>query len=160
MHKSARGDWATPPNLFATLDAEFGFTLDAAATAVTAKCARFYTPEDDALSRPWNGERVFLNPPYGLNAMREWLPKARREADAGAVVVCLIPSRTDAGWWHDFVLGAADEIRYLRGRLRFVNPDTMQAGDSAPFGSALAIYRPPTGVAPLTPTEVHKPSHG
>jgi hypothetical protein len=35
-------DWATPPELFAALDAEFHFDLDPCATALSAKCSRFW----------------------------------------------------------------------------------------------------------------------
>lgn len=45
--------WETPQSLFDELDREFHFTLDAAATPDNAKCARFYTPQDDALKQSW-----------------------------------------------------------------------------------------------------------
>ncbi len=53
----------------------------------------------------------------------------------GKTVVFLIPSRTDTRWWHDYVM-QADEIRFLRGRLKFG-----EAKNSAPFPSAVAIFR-------------------
>jgi hypothetical protein len=40
-----RQDWATPPVLFAALDREFHFTVDVAASAVKAKCARYFTEQ-------------------------------------------------------------------------------------------------------------------
>ena len=50
---SARDDWETPPEFFSALNEEFRFTLDVCALPETAKCPRYYTPEDDGLSRPW-----------------------------------------------------------------------------------------------------------
>jgi hypothetical protein len=46
VHFSSRSDeWATPPELFAELDARHGpFDLDPCATAENAKCARHFTP--------------------------------------------------------------------------------------------------------------------
>ena len=44
LFSSATCEWETPPDLFAKLDAEFGFGLDVCATAENAKCERFYTP--------------------------------------------------------------------------------------------------------------------
>ena len=38
-YMSNRMDWETPADLFAKLDDEFGFTLDAAASASNHKCA-------------------------------------------------------------------------------------------------------------------------
>jgi hypothetical protein len=64
--------------------------------------------------------------------------KAYEASLAGATVVCYLTSRTDTGWFHDFVLPHA-EIRFIRGRERFVG-----ATSGAPFPSLLAIFRPPT----------------
>ena len=47
-------DCCTPQGFFDTLNAEFHFTLDAAATEKSAKCKNFYTPETDGLTAPWN----------------------------------------------------------------------------------------------------------
>lgn len=59
---SKKMDYCTPQGFFDTLNAEFHFTLDAAATEKSAKCKNFYTPETDGLTTPWNigggGQRV------------------------------------------------------------------------------------------------------
>lgn len=46
-------NWCTPQNFFDRLNAEFNFTLDAAATDKSAKCKKYYTPETDGLKQPW-----------------------------------------------------------------------------------------------------------
>lgn len=51
---SKKMDYCTPQDFFDRLNAEFGFTLDAAATDKSAKCAAYYTPETDGLKSPWN----------------------------------------------------------------------------------------------------------
>lgn len=137
MMSGERHDWATPPEVFDPLNAEFGFTLDVCAHDDNAKCDRFYTVRDDGLSQPWEGV-CWCNPPYG-SGIGAWVAKARRSARAGATVVCLVPSRTDTAWWHDHVLGHA-EIRYVRGRVRFVG-----APHNAPFPCAVLVYRPAQG---------------
>jgi len=55
MFSSATGLWETPQAFFDELDAEFHFTLDVAALPENAKCARYYTPKDDGLSKNWGG---------------------------------------------------------------------------------------------------------
>lgn len=105
--------WGTPPEIFDPLHAEFDFTLDPCCSIETAKCAKFYTEADDGLKQSWHGERVFMNPPYGRE-IYAWIEKARREADANALVVGLVPASTDLSWFHDHILGRA-EIRFLRG---------------------------------------------
>lgn len=51
---SKKMDYCTPQDFFDALNREFCFTLDAAATAKSAKCPAYYTPETDGLSSPWN----------------------------------------------------------------------------------------------------------
>jgi site-specific DNA-methyltransferase (adenine-specific) len=141
-HFSSQTDeWATPPEVFARLDAEFGFTLDPCATPENATCLRYFTRETDGLAQDWSGEVVFMNPPYG-RAIGLWIQKAHQEAQRGATVVCLIPARTDTAYWHDYCMRG--EIRFLRGRLKFG-----EATNSAPFPSAVVIFRPNSVVSPV-----------
>lgn len=127
--------WATPPDFYAKLDAEFGFTLDPCCIPETAKCARFFTPDDDGLAQDWSTERVFMNPPYG-RALRDWMRKAWEESQRGALVVCLVPSRTGTRWWHDYAMRG--EIRFVKGRIAFL----LDGKPGAPaFDSAIIIFR-------------------
>lgn len=65
LFSSNRDDWETPLDFFLKLNNEFHFVLDAAATAENAKCAFFFSPEQDGLAQPWEvGGNVFCNPPY------------------------------------------------------------------------------------------------
>lgn len=109
-------DWETPDALFAVLHREFHFTTDVAALPHNAKCADFFTPGQDGLRQTWHGV-CWMNPPYG-KVLRQWIRKAYESAKAGALVVCLLPARTDTVWWHDYVLPCA-ELRYIRGRVQF-----------------------------------------
>jgi phage N-6-adenine-methyltransferase len=136
---SDKMDWATPQPLFDRLDAEFGFTLDACATCWTAKCQAYFTPEDDALSREWHG-RVFMNPPYG-RAIERWVRKAYEESQVRCeVVVGLIPVRSDARWWHGWVMKAS-EIRFTVGRVGYLDPSNGVRGRAnITFGSAIVVW--------------------
>jgi phage N-6-adenine-methyltransferase len=129
MFSHAKETWATPSDLYAALDQEFSFTLDPCPLRDPSEAGLplFGT---DGLSVSWKGQRVFCNPPYSRH-VRRWLEKAR-EAD---LAVYLLPARTDTRWWHDLA-AEADEIRFLRGRLRFGG-----ARAGAPFPSVLVIFR-------------------
>ena len=133
-YMSERHDWETPQFLFDGLNAEFGFEVDVCATAENAKCRKFFTPEDNGLVQHWEGV-CWVNPPYGREIER-WMRKALESAQQGATVVCLVPARTDTKWWHRYAMRG--EVRYLRGRLKFSNSE-----NSAPFPSAVVIFRPP-----------------
>lgn len=130
--------WATPPEVFGPLDAEFDFTLDPCASVETAKCLRFFTEEIDGLAQDWGTERVFMNPPYGRE-IYAWTKKAREAADAGALVVGLLPASTDLAWWHADIVGRA-EVRYIRGRVRFLTGGPYRS--SGFFASVVVIWRP------------------
>lgn len=126
-------EWETPDDVFNNLNNEFNFTLDAAASDANHKCPRYYTIEDDALSRSWGGEVVFLNPPY--SQIKEWVKKAYYEhLQPKTTIVLLIPARTDTKYFHKYIYHRC-EIRFIKGRLKFSNKD------NAPFPSMLAIFR-------------------
>lgn len=133
MMTSNTPEWATPQAFFDELNKEFNFTLDPSATKENAKCAKFFTKEDDGLAQSWNKERVFCNPPYGVE-LKKWVEKA--SMTWGGIVVMLIPARTDTRYFHDYLYKKENvEIRFLKGRLKF--------GDgkgSAPFPSMVVIF--------------------
>lgn len=124
--------WSTPQDFFDSLNAEFNFTLDVCALPDSAKCENYYTPEIDGLAQEWSGV-CWMNPPYGREIIH-WMKKAYEESLKGAVVVCLVPARTDTAWRHDYAMRAA-EIRLVRGRLKFGDATT-----GAPFPSAVVIF--------------------
>ncbi|MCJ2101944.1 helix-turn-helix domain-containing protein [Methylobacterium sp. E-046] len=137
-NSSVHHGWETPAELVAALESVFGrFDLDPCAGSADAKRARVkarvrLTVSDDGLKEPWRGT-VFVNPPYGKQ-LGKWVAKCAGEASRGAVVVGLVPARTDTKWWHMHVVGAAD-VFMLRGRLKF--------GDGAmpaPFPSAVVVW--------------------
>lgn len=141
MFSRASDEWSTPQAFFDALDAEFGFGLDAAATAENTKCLRWL---HDALNVDWPAwERpVWLNPPY--SRVGEFIAKADLERDNGCTVVCLVPARTDTRWYHAHIwdrefhrLRPGVEVRFIKGRLKFGD-----AANSAPFPSMVVIFRP------------------
>ena len=139
----------TPDGLFRQLDAEFGFTLDAASSDLNHKCDRYFTVDDDGLGQDWGQEHVWLNPPFG-HGLREWMRKAWESAQSGALVVVLVPSATDMDWWHDYV-SRADEVRFIRGRVSFL-AENGDRGSNAFFPVSIVIFRPrSTGIRESLP---------
>jgi len=133
LMSSKTPEWSTPKSLFNSLNAEFGpFDLDPCATDENAKCRKFYTKKDDGLRQEWTG-RVFMNPPYGRE-IGAWMKKALESARLGALVVCLVPARTDTAWWHNYA--SMGQVRFIRGRLKFGD-----SSGSAPFPSAVVIFK-------------------
>ena len=135
LFSSKEEKWATPQDFFDKLNDEFHFTLDAAASPDNAKCANYFTEEQDGLVQSWGGHTVWCNPPY-CRKTGLWVKKAYEEHQrTGCTVVMLLPSRTDVRWFHGYILGKA-EIRFIKGRLKFGGNK-----NSAPFPSIVVIYR-------------------
>ena len=170
LYSHQRDDWATPHALFASLDREFRFALDAAAAPDNTKCVCWIGPEHDtpdqrdALQGEWRRQtlpgsshllRVWLNPPY--SQIPEMLRTAWLESTRGrTTVVCLVPSRTDTRWFHELVWDHERHrpqpyvsLRFLKGRVRFDG-----GKHSAPFPSMLVIFWCETD--PLMPEEARR----
>lgn len=139
LFSSASEEWETPPAFFDYVDREFHFELDAAATPRNAKCARYLTKVEDALVTPWSSDRVWLNPPYGRRIIGPWMKRAVHFGQQGATVVCLVHARTDTVFWHDFVMKYAREIRFVRGRLKFLD-ETGSKRTQATFPSVIVVF--------------------
>ena len=68
--------------------------------------------------------------------LKDWIKKGFEEGQKdNTMVVMLIPARTDTKYWHDYVM-KADEIRFVRGRIKFGDET-----NSAPFPSAVVVFR-------------------
>lgn len=77
---------------------------------------------------------MFCNPPYGRELPR-WVRKCYEESRKGALVVMLIPARTDTAYFHDYIYHKAKEVRFIRGRLHFNGHR-----NAAPFPSMVVIF--------------------
>lgn len=132
MMTSKTNEWTTPQSLFDDLDSTYHFTLDPCSTDENAKCAKHYTVKENGLDRDWSNDIVFMNPPYGRQ-IGAWMKKAYESSLNGATVVCLIPSRTDTTYWHEYAMKG--KITFLRGRVKFGD-----CKNSAPFPSAIVVF--------------------
>ena len=145
VHFSSKTDlWGTPQDFFDKYNERYQFTLDVCATDDNAKCPLWITKEQDGLivswhkyisllERDWNYS-CWMNPPYGRE-ISKWMEKAYEESKRGCTVVCLVPSRTDTRWWHDYAMKG--DIEFIKGRLKFGG-----SSNSAPFPSAVVVFKP------------------
>ena len=132
--------WETPQPFFDMLNSEFNFTVDVCALPGTAKCERYFTPEQNGLAQDWSGQTCWMNPPYGRGQdVYSWVKKAFETVNYyGGTVVCLLPASVDTKWFHEFCL-KAHEIRIVRDRLWF----SLDGGkpQRANHGSFVVIFR-------------------
>jgi phage N-6-adenine-methyltransferase len=108
-------EWETPNSIFIPLHDEFKFDLDVCADRENTKAFKYYTKEDNGLTKDWMGV-CWMNPPFGDK--KKWIKKAYGESlKQDVTVVCLVPARTNTDWWHDYCMKG--EIRFIRGRPKF-----------------------------------------
>lgn len=144
MFSSDSDEWVTPDNFYNGLDNIYHFTLDPATDGWNSKCKRYFTAQQDGLKQSWQGETVFVNPPY--SDIKEWVRKSYEEGQKpNTCVVMLIPSRTDTKYWHDYIM-KAQEIHFVKGRLKFGNQK-----NCAPFPSAVIVFHKDMPFAPTAP---------
>lgn len=139
-YSSNRSDWETPKKLFDDLNEKFGpFTLDPASSDLNAKTVKHYTVEDNGLSKSWEGENVFVNPPYGRK-IGDWVRKSFEEHILHNIqIVMLLPARTDTKWFHDYIYKLSYvDIYFIKGRVKFEIDG--KALNSAPFPSMVVVY--------------------
>jgi phage N-6-adenine-methyltransferase len=109
---SASDEWATPRPLFDAISAQVGdggFAVDLCASALNAKCKRFITKEQNALSLDWAsltpGEWQWLQPPFskvapnGPGHLDLFTDKMNGALMGGARIGGIVPASISSGWF-------------------------------------------------------------
>lgn len=105
--------WATPKDFYQNLDDEFDFDFDPCPLHA----------DFDGLTIAW-GKRNFVNPPYTRQIKEAFVKKAIAEAQLGKLCVLLLPVSTSTKLFHDYILPNAQDIRFVRGRIKFRGVNT------------------------------------
>jgi len=150
--------WRTPPEVFAELNREFDFDLDAAADDDNALVPLYLTKEEDAIKKNWSElvtkkrylefyrkkvQTVWINPPYGRGYIKKFMDKCVEQKANGVTSVLLVPCTPDAGW---LPVDDVSEIRFITGgRLSFLQSNTGKKVNGNTKGSMIVIFRPEGG---------------
>ncbi|WP_415798650.1 DNA N-6-adenine-methyltransferase [Comamonas aquatilis] len=126
-------EWLTPPHVLQALGA---FNLDPCAPVNRPweMTEQHYTAHDNGLQKPWHG-RVWLNPPYGLEAA-QWLSRLAAHGAGTA----LIFARTETEMFFENVWSKASALLFLKGRLHFHHVDGTRAAANGGAPSVLIAY--------------------
>lgn len=106
-------NWATPDYFYDPLNREFNFNFD--------PCP--LNPTFDGLTIEWK-ERNFINPPYNRKLKEAFVEKAIIESKKGKLCVCLLPVSTSTKLFHDVIVPNANDIRFVKGRIKFIGVNT------------------------------------
>jgi len=158
--KKTVDDWETPPYFFKLLEEKLlkagtHFTLDACASPSNAKCEKYFTKEEDGLEQDWQGETVFVNPPFSHVA--EWSQKCFEESQKkNTVVVMIIPPRTDTRYWDEWIM-RCHEVLCCKGRVNFLkNGERTKNGSTFPL--LIIIFKKTNRPNPILKMFYHKES--
>lgn len=109
-------NWQTPPELYNKLNEEFNFNFD--------PCPLNHDLQIwDGLKIEWK-ERNFINPPYSRKLKDLFVKKAIEESKKEKLCVLLLPVSTSTKLFHDHILPNKKEIRFLKGRVKFIGINT------------------------------------
>jgi phage N-6-adenine-methyltransferase len=146
MNVRAKQDWETPVSLFNKWTEKLALTpiLDTCATDETSKCERYYTVEDDALTKQWHTP-WFMNPPY--ESVEKWVEYAWKQfikfKQDGMIVVF---NKTDVKWFHKIVydvdklkLRKNVELYFEKGRIKFLE-DGIPSKHPSPHGIMIIVF--------------------
>ena len=104
LFSTGKNDWETPQDFFDEWDNLFHFTIDVCATEANHKCDRYYSPADNGLTKDWQFEVVWCNPPYSAKEQDLWVQKCWEEGQKSkTIVVALLPARTDTKRFHNII---------------------------------------------------------
>ena len=135
--------WQTPKEIFNGLYKEFNFTMDIAASDDNHFCKDWLTEEDDALLmfQHWGGVN-WCNPPY--SNITPWVEKAIAQHKLRKTIVMIVPADTSVKWFK-LAYESCNEVRFISGRISFINAETQKPVNGNNKGSVLFIWR---GCAP------------
>ena len=108
--------WETPKELYDKLNKEFDFNFDPC--PINHDITKW-----DGLKIEWK-ERNFINPPYSRKLKGKFVKKAIEESNKGKLCVLLIPVSTSSVLFHDYILPNKKEIRFIKGRVKFIGVNT------------------------------------
>jgi len=141
-NNSGENEWYTPPEYIEAARAAMGgIDLDPATSEKaqeTVKAKKFYTAEDDGLSKVWKG-KVWLNPPYAKDLIGKFCDKLAEGVDAGKVTaaILLVNNATDTAWFHR-VASKASAVCFIKGRIAF--HDSNGEPKNKPLQGQMAMY--------------------
>lgn len=106
----------TPKEIWADLSKEFKFTIDCCASDRNHLLPRYYTKENDALTKDWSGEVAYIHPLFDIK-IPKFVQKAYHTKNFTGVF--LLPAAVHTKYFHDFIyMNPNCEIRFLRKPVR------------------------------------------
>ena len=100
----------TPVDIWAELNSEFNFTVDACASDENHLIDKYYTKQNSCLDKDWSGEIVYCHPMFDI-----YIPKFVKKCfNSDCTSVMLLPASTHTRYFHKYCYtNDKCEIRFL-----------------------------------------------
>ena len=142
--------WCTPHKYVAGIKKVFGgaIALDPCSNpwSILGADTEWALPGVDGLSREWNFDTIYINPPYGADrergtTIKDWLRKCVQSFEwYQAEVLALIPVAVNTKHWKHYVWGKAAAVCFLYDtRLKFLEHGCLE-GKGAPMACAMVYW--------------------
>jgi hypothetical protein len=141
-HNSGNNEWYTPAfYIAAAVQAMGAIDVDPASSAAANKTVRaktFYDVENSGLTKTWTGN-VWMNPPYATPLIGQFADAVSDKYDAKEIkrACVLVNNATETGWFQR-MLTSASAVCFIKGRVRFMDPDGNPSG--APLQGQAVLY--------------------
>jgi hypothetical protein len=128
-NNSEKKDWNTPPKYVNPIREFFGGEIDldpcSNKFSLVKANVKYIYPENDGLVDSWDGNKIFVNPPYGREkgkSLYDWFDKAVKEFKEGKEIIFLVPVATNTKHFKEIVFNRFSSICFLSDtRLKFYN---------------------------------------
>ena len=134
-------EWYTPTEYLDAARKALGeIDLDPASSVIAqkrVKAKKYYTLEQDGLSKQWAG-RVFLNPPYSSNLVGRFTGRLCDSFESGHVpaAILLVNNATETTWFQ-CAAEIAVAICFPKGRIKFIDE---QGNSGSPLQGQAILY--------------------
>lgn len=143
-------EWGTPHKYVQAVKNVFDGVIDldpcSNNQSIVNALTEYKLPLHDGLKLEWCYDRIYVNPPYGIDFTRktriyDWLEKIVNTREKyNSNIIALIPVATNTKHWKEFVFKKADSVCFLYDtRLRFLE-NGFDIGKGAPMACATIYY--------------------
>ena len=124
QYNTGEHEWYTPEEFVNAARQVLGtITLDPASSEIankTVKARRYFTKDNDGLSKKWSG-RIWMNPPYEGKVIIQFIAKLVKSLPDIEQAIVLVNNATETKWFQSMAT-EADAVCFPAGRIRFIGP--------------------------------------
>jgi|TARA_R100000455_G_C6238806_1_gene98291 phage N-6-adenine-methyltransferase len=114
--KSVMNYIRTPKEIWAILKNEFTFSVDACASHKNYLVKKYWTKEDNALTKDWDNETIYCHPMYD-----HYIPKFIEKAfQHDCLIVFLLPASTNSVYFHTHLWDGINHKPKKNVQIRFL----------------------------------------